>query len=237
MGSVSISPFSGNVNQGDNHTLTCTAQGGPNNTFTWMHGGQSIASGNMLTVTNLTVGGSYKCVVSNEAGEGEATRALTVSPGDTVTVSPNPALVNQTDNVTFTCGSLGGPGNSFAWSSNGQIVWGATDSSLTISNVTASDGGNYTCEVTNSAGSGSDAAHLTTLTVGLRNANQSRPANVEVSVGDFWFLDFLVTGSAPYTFQWFKDGSPIFTQTRVVGSNSFTTFAAYSDFGSYYCVV
>ena len=60
---------------------------------------------------------------------------------------------------------------------------------------------------------------------------------MEVSVGDFWFLDFLVTGSAPYTFQWFKDGSPIFTQTRVVGSNSFTTFAAYSDFGSYYCVV
>ena len=77
MGSVSITPFSGNVNQGDNHTLTCTAQGGPNNTFTWMHGGQSIASGNMLTLTNLTVGGSYKCVVSNEAGEGEATRALT----------------------------------------------------------------------------------------------------------------------------------------------------------------
>ena len=84
-----------------------------------------------------------------------------MSPGDTVTVSPNPALVNQTDNVTFTCGSLGGPGNTFEWSFNGQILSGATDVSLTISNVTASDGGNYTCEVANSAGSGSDAATLT----------------------------------------------------------------------------
>ena len=84
-----------------------------------------------------------------------------MSPGDTVTVSPNPALVNQTDNVTFTCGSLGGPGNTFEWSFNGQILSGATDSSLTISNGTASDGGNYTCEVANSAGSGSDAATLT----------------------------------------------------------------------------
>ena len=84
-----------------------------------------------------------------------------MSPGDTVTVSPNPALVNQTDNVTFTCGSLGGLGNTFEWSFNGQILSGATDSSLTISNGTASDGGNYTCEVTNSAGSGSDTAHLT----------------------------------------------------------------------------
>ena len=77
MGSVSITPFSGNVNQGDNHTLTCTAQGGPNNTFTWMREGQSIASGNTLTVTNLTIGVSYMCVVRNEAGEGEASRALT----------------------------------------------------------------------------------------------------------------------------------------------------------------
>ena len=83
-----------------------------------------------------------------------------MSPGDTVTVSPNPALVNQTDDITFTCGSLGGPGNTFEWSFNGQILSGATDVSLTISNVTASDGGNYTCEVTNSAGSGSDAATL-----------------------------------------------------------------------------
>ena len=77
MGAVLIIPFSGNVNQGDNHTLTCTAQGGPNNTLTWMHRGQSIASGNMLTVTNLTVGGIYMCVVRNEAGEGGASRALT----------------------------------------------------------------------------------------------------------------------------------------------------------------
>ena len=84
-----------------------------------------------------------------------------MSPGDTVTVSPNPALVNQTDDITFTCGSLGGPENTFAWSFNGQIVSGVTDSSLTISNVTASDGGNYTCGVTNIAGSGSDAATLT----------------------------------------------------------------------------
>ena len=84
-----------------------------------------------------------------------------MSPGDTVTVSPNSALVNQTDNVTFTCGSLGGPGNTFEWSFNGQTISGATDSSLTISNVTASDEGTYACEVTNSAGSGSDAATLT----------------------------------------------------------------------------
>ena len=76
-GSVSIIPFSGNVNQGDNHTLTCTAQGGPNNMFTWMHRGQSIVFGNMLTLTNLTVGSTYSCVVGNEAGADEATRALT----------------------------------------------------------------------------------------------------------------------------------------------------------------
>ena len=85
---------------------------------------------------------------------------LSVSPDDSVSVNPSVLLVNQTDNVTFTCGAMGGPGNSFQWSCNGQDLSGETTSTLTLTNISASDDGNYTCTVSNSAGSGSDVAML-----------------------------------------------------------------------------
>ena len=83
-----------------------------------------------------------------------------MSPEDSVTVEPSPALLNQTDNVTFTCVAMGGPGNSFQWSHNGQDLSGETTSTLTLTNISTSDDGNYTCTVSNSAGSGSDVAML-----------------------------------------------------------------------------
>ena len=85
---------------------------------------------------------------------------LSVSPDGSVSVNPSVLLANQTDNVTFTCGAMGGPGNTFQWSHNGQDLSGETTSTLTLTNISASDDGNYTCTVSNSAGSGSDVAML-----------------------------------------------------------------------------
>ena len=85
---------------------------------------------------------------------------IPVSPDGSVSVNPSVLLINQTDNVTFTCGAMGGPGNSFQWSHNGQDLSGETTSTLTLTNISASDDGNYTCTVSNSAGSGSDVAML-----------------------------------------------------------------------------
>ena len=105
-----------------------------------------------------------------------------VSPGDSVTVEPNPALLNQTDNVTFTCGAMGGPSNSFQWSHNGQDLSGETTSTLTPTNISASDDGNYTCTVSNSAGSGSDVAMLIGMYVCRSTVTDLHPQTIYAGI-------------------------------------------------------
>ena len=52
------------------------------------------------------------------------------------------------------CSSEGGPQLEYSWSSPNSSY--TTTNNLTISNVTTLDGGNYTCTVTNDAGSSSN---------------------------------------------------------------------------------
>ena len=75
-----------------------------------------------------------------------------------IAVSPSSIAIRK-DNVTFTCDTHGGPGNVFLWQRNGVNLDEETQSTLQLTSVDASDGGEYTCIVSNAAGS--DSAVLT----------------------------------------------------------------------------
>ena len=74
----------------------------------------------------------------------------TVSPEGSVTVS-QPGISNLGDNVTLSCSARGGPNNSFQWALDGEII-PVNDSVLHLVNIDASNGGDYTCTVSNAAG-------------------------------------------------------------------------------------
>ena len=63
-------------------------------------------------------------------------------------------LHSQGSQLTLNCTSEGGPQLQYIWVLLGNII--SNSSMLIIDNVTTTDGGNYTCTVTNDAGS-SDA--------------------------------------------------------------------------------
>ena len=62
--------------------------------------------------------------------------------------------------VTFTCSAQGGPDNTYQWQRDGQDLMGETDTTLTVSNISAMNGGSYTCVVSNAAGNDSATAVL-----------------------------------------------------------------------------
>ena len=76
-----------------------------------------------------------------------------VSPEGSVSSSPSPVLVSQTHNTTLNCSSSGGPDNMYQWFHEGSILPGETNPTLTLTNVMASNEGNYICRVSNAAGS------------------------------------------------------------------------------------
>ena len=55
-----------------NQTFSCTAMGGPDNTFTWMRLSDSMVVGQVssltITVDNADKGSDYRCTVCNVAG-------------------------------------------------------------------------------------------------------------------------------------------------------------------------
>ena len=67
-------------------------------------------------------------------------------------------VFNQRNDITFICGALGGPNNTFQWQMDGNII--GNDSMLEVMDIDASSGGVYTCTVSNAAGSDSASTTL-----------------------------------------------------------------------------
>ena len=75
-----------------------------------------------------------------------------VAPYDVNAAGNN--MYPQGEQLMLSCLSEGGPQLEYSWIFSGSEI--ATTPILTINNVSASNGGDYTCNVTNDAGSESD---------------------------------------------------------------------------------
>ena len=73
-------------------------------------------------------------------------------------VDLNVASLNDT--AMLMCTSSGGPNNTYEWIKDGTILDGETSDTLILINANALSGGNYTCTVSNAAGSGSASTTL-----------------------------------------------------------------------------
>src|SRR6185312_6399383 len=94
----------------------------------------------------------------------------------------------------------------YQWSCNGTNLNGATNTTLTLSNVQLTDTGNYIVTVANLYGATNSAT--ATLTVfGLPPFITNQPASQSVFVGGSATFGVAARGTAPLIYQWSFNGT------------------------------
>jgi hypothetical protein len=235
---ITTPPASQTVTVGLTATFSVTATGTAPLTYQWFKNGTAIGGATSSTYTTpATVigdsGSLFTVTVTNTAGSatgGPAT--LTVNTAPTITTPPANQTVNAGQTAVFSV-IASGPGTlTYQWYKNGTLIAGATSTTYTTpATVSGDSGSHFTVTVTNSTGSVTGGP--ATLTVNTAPTITTPPANQTVTAGQTATFSVTASGTAPLTYQWYKNGTAIGGAT----SSTYTTPATVSsDSGSLFTV-
>ncbi|XP_057206568.1 roundabout homolog 1 isoform X2 [Triplophysa rosa] len=210
----------------------CEAQGDPVPTIRWRKedgelpkGRHEIWEDHTLKLKRLTSGdaGTYTCQAENMMGKTEASATLTIHVPPVFVVRPRNQVVGMGRTVTFQCEATGSPQPAIFWQKEGSqnLLFSSQPpppssrfsvsqtGDLTITTVERSDGGYYSCQALNIAGSVITKALLeVTDVISDRPPPIVRqgPTNQTVAVDGTVVLGCQATGTPTPTILWRKDG-------------------------------
>lgn len=176
-------PLSGTVSQGGSYTLTAEATLDPldhDPIYQWSKDGSAAGTGTSLEIVDFQAedAGVYVCSVTTyyfatPVASADAVLELGLYTSPQITgPTPNAANRYETDAVTFSVSVILDPADSglvYQWYKGGtdnpaNTITGATDSALSLSNLSSTDSGQFACTVATvlfPAETGSNAAALT----------------------------------------------------------------------------
>jgi hypothetical protein len=231
--SITTQPVSLAVNPGSPATLSVVAAGTVPITYQWFKAGAQIAGATTATLSLTSVqpsdAGAYSVLLTNVAGSlTSSTAQLSVNVPPTITTQPSNLNINLNSATSLSVGVSGTSPFAYQWRRNGVALAAGTAATLTFAAVQGADEGQYDVVVSNVAGTVTSGS--ATLSINLPVSISSQPASVAVNPGQLVSLSVAATGTVPITYQWRKNGTPIF------GANG-STFAIAtvldSDAGSY----
>jgi hypothetical protein len=214
--SITTQPHNQSVRVGSNAVFTVAAVGTMPLVYRWSLNGTNLtnsariggATSAKLTITNVIAAdaGNYRVVVNNHQGHATSSNAtLTVLLPPAITAQPTNQAVNSLKTATFSVTASGTAPLSFQWWFNGLVLPAQTNSSLILTNVQATNAGNYTVVVTNSYGSVTSA--VATLTVWLPSTILQPPQSLSVMWGANAFFSVIANNPQPMTYQWWFNGT------------------------------
>jgi hypothetical protein len=241
---ITSQPRSTNVLRGANVTLNVTAGGLNPKTYQWYFNETNLIAGATsasLPLNNIqpTAQGSYRVVIN------DGTTTLTSDPAIVSVVSPpiptsplTPVRLAALEGSTITL-SISADGSlpiSYSWRSNffvitNMIVYSNT-CNFTISNLHGITN-TYTVRLTNSVGANPLLNTNAIITVLMTPTITNQPVSLNLGVSSNALFRVGVRGSAPLTYQWFKNGNVLPNATN---STLNMTNIQVSDEGSYFVI-
>jgi hypothetical protein len=174
-------------------------------------------------------------VVSNPAGSVTSSNAALA-----VVLSPTNESKYASTTATFTVTAISSESLSYQWQMNstnlvnGANISGATNSTLTISDVSDADAANYSAVVTTPFGSVTSS--IASLTVNDSIFIATQPLNQRVLLGSNVTFTASVYGAPPFVFQWSFNRMPIGSPTTGTNVSSFTLASVQTNQAGNYAV-
>lgn len=214
--SIVTQPAPVTVNAGNTATFAVGVNGTGPFTFQWRRDGNTLAGATSaaLTLNNVALlnAGEYSVVVSNSAGAIVSSNALlTVAEASgaiapTITSQPSTLIVPSGGSGFLAVGATGSGPLSYQWRFNGTNIPGATLPVLNLTNVSNTNVGAYSVNVTNSVSSTvSQSAQI--ILLGAPTIN-TEPAATTAAEGQSAMFSVVAEGSG-LRYQWLRNGSAI----------------------------
>lgn len=149
-----------------------------------------------------------------------------------IVVQPQSQTAPAGTSATFSVMANGAPSPTFQWQFNGANIAGATAGTLTLTNLSSSQAGNYAVVISNASGAATSNFASLTVTPGSTGPKlTAQPQSQSVTAGASATFSVTATGSA-LLYQWRKNGVAIAGAT----SSTYTILSTQVSNGGVYSV-
>ena len=234
---IATQPQSLTVLQGSPAVFAVTAGGDGPFTYQWRFAGVNIpgATNSSFGLASAfpTNAGNYSVVITSAYGSVTSSNALlTVNVPPTILVQPQATTGITGGGASFTVVASGDPTLLYQWAFNGAPLANATNATLTLTNLQASQAGLYSVVVSNPFGTATSTNAALTVKVAPFVATQ--PQSLTVVQGSNATFSVTAGGDGPFTYQWFYSGVLV---TGATNATLTLTGVVTNQAGNYYVTI
>lgn len=231
--SAQTSPNS-SICAGQSMTFSVTALGASPLSYQWYYNSAKIngATNNTYAINSVQASdaGVYYCIVSNYCSSKTSDAInFVVKTAPSLTSQSGKQSICEGQAVSLSVTAGGTSPINYQWYFDNSAISNANSSSLIISPVSLSDGGDYYCEVSNVCGTVS--SNVNTLTVKTKPTIISYTNSTSRCSGSQMTFSVNTSGTPPLNYQWYFNNQAIQNATASIYSAIVDT----TDAGDYYC--